>query len=145
MTQFAELMRSWFESVMGAAAGTAAAARPDAPAPGVVVDPLQMPAVRPGERAVGEFWIHNRGGTDVEGVAVHCGDLRTHSGWAIPADRLHFDPPVMDHLPDRSSRGVSVAIDVDADTPEGIYRGTILAANLPSVWLSVELTVLPPQ
>ena len=56
--------------------------------------PTRSASIRwsPGASASGELWLHNRSGADVGGVRLHCGDLRTHDGWAIPADHVTFAP-----------------------------------------------------
>jgi hypothetical protein len=48
-------------------------------------------------------------------------------------------------MPARSSRGVTVAIDVGADVRPGVYRGTLLATGNPDLWLPVVLTVRLPS
>jgi hypothetical protein len=144
LTQWVDLFQSgmtaMFEAMTGRSTnGSSMADRPD----GVSTDPVTLPEVRAGDTAAGEIWLHNRSGSPVAAVRLHCGDLRTHDGWAVAADRVAFDPDEIDELPDRSSRGIDVSVAVPVDTPAGTYRGTILAANLPEVWLPVELVVRP--
>jgi hypothetical protein len=152
MTQYAELMSSFISTVLGAAPPGwgvptgAAPSRPSAPAADgtVVADPLVVAPVPAGDRAHGELWLHNRSGAAIVEVRPHSGDLRRHDGWAVAAEHVTFEPDHIDELPDLTSRGVRVSIDVPEDTPAGVYRGTVLAANLPDVWLVLELTVLVP-
>lgn len=88
------------------------------------------------------MWLHNRSGAAVADVRVHCGDLRRHDGWAIPTSAIRFEPDCLEELSDLTSRGIRVAVDVPTDTQPGTYRGTVLAANLPDLWLVVELEVV---
>ncbi len=150
MAQYAELMSSFMSTVLGAAptgwrtAPAAPSARVAGPPTGgsVVADPLVIDPIPAGGRAHGELWLHNRSGAAIADVAAHCGDLRRHDGWAIAAEAVTFEPEHIDDLPDLTSRGVRVTIDVPDDAPPGVYRGTVLASNLPDVWLVLELEVV---
>jgi hypothetical protein len=140
--QFADLMRSAMGAMFDAVSGGGSASASPAAAPeGISTDALSLDPVEPGDSSSGELWLHNRSGADVEGVRLHCGDLRTHDGWAIPADNVTFAPDGEFDLPDRTSRGIGVSVAVGVETVPGVYRGTVLAANLPDVWLPVELVV----
>ena len=142
--QFADLMRSAVAAMFDAVSGGASASASPAAAPeGISTDALSLDPVGPGASASGELWLHNRSGADVGGVRLHCGDLRTHDGWAIPADHVTFAPDGEFDLPDRTSRGIGVTVSVGVEAVPGVYRGTVLAANLPDVWLPVELVVTP--
>ena len=143
MAPYAALMSSFLGALGGAMT-------PPGPAPAstgptrsdVWADPLKLVPTSPGGRAEGELWLHNRSGTATRDVRVHCGDLRRHDGWALAGSTTCFDPVHLDELPDLTSRGIRVVVDVPDDTPPGIYRGTVLAANLPSLWLVLELEVV---
>lgn len=113
------------------------------PSSGITADPLTIDPVPSGGTAHGELWLHNRSGVAVADVRLHCGDLRAHDGWAISSDHIAFDPPHLDELPDRTSRGISIEIAVPEDAPPETYRGVVLASNMPGVWLPVEFTVGP--
>ena len=126
----------------GAASGSAVTAEPHTGASGGSPETLTLSSTEPGGRAVGELWLHNRSGSATSDVRLHNGDLRRHDGCAITATTVRFDPEHLTELPDLTSRGVRVSVDVPADTPPGRFRGIILAANLPDLWLVVELEVL---
>jgi hypothetical protein len=110
----------------------------------VWADRLELVPTAPGARADGELWLHNRSGAAVADGREHCGDLRPHDGWALAGATVAFDPVQLDELPELTSRGIRVTVDVPDETPPGIDRGTVLAANLPSLWLVVELEVVAP-
>ena len=145
---YASLMSSFLGTLMGAMTtpGASAGSTPGRAANGsssvVWADPLTLPPTAAGGRSESELWLHNRSGAAVTDVRVHCGDLRRHDGWAIASSTIDFEPVHLDELPDLTSRGIRAVVDVPADTPPGIYRGTVLAANLPSLWLVVELDVV---
>jgi hypothetical protein len=96
---------------------------------------------RGGRRGSAEIWLHNGTGAPIGGLRLHCGDLRAHDGATVPTDALRFDPPSLDELPARSSRGVVVETRVDGDVAPGTYRGVILVAGAPEVWLPIDVTV----
>ena len=76
------------------------------------------------------------------GVRVELGVLvGVGVGSTLPASALRFDPPSLDELPARSSRGVVVAADVAEGVPRGAYRGVLLVAGAPDVWLPIVVTV----
>ena len=143
--QYAAMATSFLGALAGAAAPASdgGAPRGAAPPSGLWADPLALPATVAGGRSEGELWVHNRSGDVVADVRIHCGDLRSPDGWAVPAARVTFAPGTIDELPDLTSRGVRAQVEVPADTPPGTYRGTVLAANLPDVWMVVELEVVP--
>ena len=94
-------------------------------------------------RAVGEVWLHNRGGNDIDAAALRCGDLLAHDGAKVGADAVRFTPERF-ALPGRSSRGVAIEVDVTPDIAPGRYRGTLLAEGYPDLWLPVTLTLRAP-
>jgi hypothetical protein len=97
-----------------------------------------------GGSANSEVWLHNRGPDDRGDVRLHASDLLSHDGNVIPAGALRIDTAVVP-MPARSSRGVTVTIDVAADVRPGVYRGTLLASGHPDLWLPVVLTVRLPS
>jgi hypothetical protein len=129
--------------------------RPDGGADGATVDlatgastglvRIRVTSPEPGSGGRGsvgsrqEIWMHNGSGEHFTGLALHCGDLRASDGSVLPAGAVQFDPQVID-LPARSSRGIVVS--VQADAPPGIYRGVVLTAGLPEVWLPIEVVML---
>jgi hypothetical protein len=86
-------------------------------------------------------WLHNGTAEAKTGLRLHAGDLRAHDGSTLPASALRFDPPSLDELPARSSRGVIVTADVADGLPAGVYRGVLLVAGAPDVWLPIVVTV----
>jgi hypothetical protein len=96
---------------------------------------------QPGRTGSAEVWLHNGTSEARSGLRLHTGDLRTHDGSTLPAPALRFDPPSLDELPARSSRGVMVVADVTDAVPGGVYRGVLLVAGAPDVWLPIVVTV----
>ncbi len=98
---------------------------------------------RDGDRRQGsaEVWLHNGTSEARSDLRLHTGDLRTHDGGTLPDSSLRFDPPSLDELPARSSRGVVVIADVPDGAPGGVYRGVLLVAGAPEVWLPIVVTV----
>ncbi|MBK6309180.1 MAG: hypothetical protein IPH81_00830 [Candidatus Microthrix sp.] len=141
---YAALMSSFLGALGGAGGAPGPSNGGSAPQRSDVwADPLRLPPTPPGGRAEGELWLHNRSGAAAREIRVHCGDLRRHDGWTLAASTTNFEPDHLDELPDLASRGIRAVVDVPDDTPPGTYRGFVLAANLPSVWLVVELEVVP--
>jgi hypothetical protein len=97
-----------------------------------------------GDSAGCEVWLHNRGPDDRGDVRLHASDMLSHDGNVIGAAALRIDTEVVP-MPARSSRGVTVTIDVAADARPGVYRGTLLATGDPDLWLPVVLTVRLPS
>lgn len=88
-----------------------------------------------------EVWLHNGTAEPVTGLRLHSGDLRAHDGSTLPGSAVRFDPPALEELPARSSRGVVVVADVADEVPGGVYRGVLLVAGAPDVWLPIVVTV----
>lgn len=103
-------------------------------------DALLLSITRPGS-TTGEIWLHNRESDDRAQVRLRCSELLGHQGEVIGADAVRADPAVVP-MPRRSSRGVAITVDVGAEVRPDIYRGTLLAADYPDLWLPVVLTVL---
>lgn len=101
---------------------------------------LEFRVTRPGS-ATAEVWLHNRESDDCADVRLHCSDLLGHGGDVISAEAVLVDPAVVP-MPRRSSRGVQISVDVGPEARPGAYRGTLLAAGYPDLWLPVVLTVL---
>ncbi len=92
--------------------------------------------------AVTEVWLHNRGPQDMGKVRLRCSDLLAHGGALIEASAVRFEPDVVP-MPARSSRGITVEVDVAEQYSPGWYRGTILADGHDDVWLPVSLHIAP--
>jgi hypothetical protein len=102
---------------------------------------LQLCTVAPGA-ATAEVWLHNRGAVDMGKVVLRCSDLLSHDGSVIAARLMRFEPDIVP-MPARSSRGVTVEVDIDERVAPGSYRGMLVSDGHPDVWLPIELTVKP--
>jgi hypothetical protein len=87
-----------------------------------------------------EVWLHNGGSTDLGKVRLRCSDLLSHDGALIVSAMVRFEPDTVPMVA-RSSRGVTVEVDVADDVRPGCYRGTLLADGHAEVWLPVLLTI----
>lgn len=105
----------------------------------VATGEARLEATEPGP-AVTEVWLHNRGPVDLGKVRLRCSDLLSHDGALVDSSRIRFEPDVVP-MPDRSSRGITVEIDVPKECMPGRYRGTLLADGHADVWLPVVLNV----
>ncbi len=117
--------------------GAAAADRVDVgihrPGPGCTL------LVRPGSDA--ELWLHNGTDADVYDIRLSCSNLICPSGGTLKATTITFEPPVVDILPKRSSRGVLVRAARPPKGPRAAepYRGVIVATGSPDLWVPVEV------
>jgi hypothetical protein len=100
---------------------------------------ISLEAAGPGTAAT-ELWLHNGGPTDLGKVRLRCSDLLAHDGGLIGAAAVRFEPDTVP-MPARSSRGVTVEIDIAEEVAPGQYRGTLLADGHADVWLPVALVV----
>jgi hypothetical protein len=76
-------------------------------------------------------------------VRLRFSDLLAHDGAKVGAGAVRFAPEKF-ALPGRSSRGVTLEIDVTPDIALGRYRGMLLAEGYPDLWLPVTLTLRAP-
>jgi len=90
-----------------------------------------------------EVWLHNGSATDMGKVRLRCSDLLSHDGAVIASAMVRFEPDTVPMFA-RSSRGVTVEVDVDDTVRPGSYRGTLLADGHADVWLPVALIVRQP-
>ena len=102
---------------------------------------LYLETVAPGATTA-EVWLHNGGPIDMGKVRLRCSDLLAHDGTVISAHMLRFEPDIIP-MPARSSRGVTVEVEVSDDLPPGSYRGTLVADGHPDIWLPVEVAIQP--
>jgi hypothetical protein len=100
-----------------------------------------LEATEPGP-TVTEVWLHNRGQEDLGKVRLRCSDLLAHDGMLIDSSCIRFEPDMVP-MPARSSRGVTVEVDVTQQHQPGRYRGTMLADGHDDVWLPVVLNIKP--
>ena len=103
---------------------------------------VELTTTEPGAVST-EVWLHNSGSTDLGKVRLRCSDLLSHDGALIGAAMVRFEPDTVPMVA-RSSRGVTVEVDVADDVRPGCYRGTLLADGHAEVWLPVVLTVESP-
>lgn len=86
-----------------------------------------------------EMWLHN-GTADAYGALVpHCGPLCDADGNRLECE-LEIDPPKIDGLPARSSRGFVLSIVAGGAAP-GTYRGIVQVGGTAAVWMPVEVAV----
>jgi hypothetical protein len=90
--------------------------------------------------ATTEVWLHNAGSTDVGKVRLRCSDLLMHDGTVMPASALRLEPDIVP-LPARSSRGVTVEVEVGEGAEPGSYRGMLLADGHPDIWVPIRLSI----
>jgi hypothetical protein len=134
-----QLAQSLRDSVVPPAAGTGAGQATFDLVTAAATGHIALEAAEPGTAAT-EVWLHNGGPTDLGKVRLRCSDLLAHDGALIEAEAVRFEPDPVP-MPARSSRGVTVEIDVAADVAPGHYRGTLLADGHADVWLPVSLVV----
>jgi hypothetical protein len=101
---------------------------------------LHLSSISPGT-ATAEVWLHNRGPVDMGKVALRCSDLLSH-GSVIVARLMRIEPDIVP-MPARSSRGVTVEVDIGEHVAPGSYRGILVTDGQPDVWLPIELVVKP--
>lgn len=130
-----QLTRSLGGSRVAEEAGTARVDLPNGVASG------QVSLMADGSGPVSaEVWLHNGGGSDLGKVRLRCSDLLSHDGAVVSAALVRFEPDAVPMFA-RSSRGVTVHIDLADDVRPGCYRGTLLADGHADVWLPVTLSV----
>jgi hypothetical protein len=117
------------------AAGQGGGERPGGPAP------LRLEAVRPGTEATGVFYVHNTAPVPVAAARPHCAPLRSHLGHELATGAVRFDPEVLEPLPARSSCGIEVRACVPPGTTPGTYVSVVLVANVPELYLPLQVTV----
>jgi hypothetical protein len=100
---------------------------------------IEMITNQPGAVSA-EIWLHNGRHDDMGKVRLRCSDLLAHDGGLIEAACVRFEPDTVP-MPARSSRGVTVEVDVAEDQEAGTYRGTMLADGHAEVWLPVVLVI----
>jgi len=102
---------------------------------------VELTTTEPGAVST-EVWLHNGGSTDLGKVRLRCSDLLSHDGALIGSALVRFEPDTVPMVA-RSSRGVTVEVDIADDVRPGCYRGTLLADGHAEVWLPVVLLVEP--
>lgn len=106
------------------------------------VRPLTI-AVGPDGHGAGEMWLHNGTTSDHGELVPHCGPLSDEYGLSLNCE-AEIEPPKIDALPARSSRGFAIAIRVDPTIAPGTYRGIVQVRGAGAVWMPLEV-VLPAR
>jgi hypothetical protein len=88
----------------------------------------------------GEMWLHNGTPTDHGALVPQCGPLCDSDGNRLECD-VEIDPPKIDGLPARSSRGFAITVVADALAAPGTYRGVVQVSGADAVWMPIEVTV----
>jgi hypothetical protein len=101
--------------------------------------PLVIALERDG-RGQGEMWLHNGTAVDQGALAPQCGALSDPDGNVLECD-VDFDPPKIDGLPSRSSRGFVISISAESSPAPGCYRGIVQVRGAESVWMPLEVVV----
>jgi hypothetical protein len=104
---------------------------------------VELAADQPGAVST-EVWLHNGGSIDMGKIRLRCSDLLAHDGAVVCASSVRFEPDAVPMFA-RSSRGITMQIDVMDEVRPGHYRGTLLADGHEDVWLPVLLVVGPPS
>lgn len=95
-----------------------------------------------GDSASAEIWLHN-GTLEAAGpLRFTCGALAAPDG-SVLEGTVRFEPPELEALAPRSSRGVLISFVAHGSSCPGTYRGTIQAAGAAQLWLPIEVVVTP--
>jgi len=97
-------------------------------------------AARPGTTATAEVWLHNRGHADLGTIRLRASDLLAHDGGVIGCAAVRFVPEDIP-MPPRSSRAVTIEVDLAVGVVPGTYHGTLLVDGHAEVWLALGVTV----
>lgn len=92
------------------------------------------------EQGQGEMWLHNGTPTDHGALVPQCGPLCDSDGNRLECE-VEIDPPKIDGLPARSSRGFAISVVVGASSAAGTYRGVVQVGGAEAVWMPIEVTV----
>jgi hypothetical protein len=130
-----EILAAMTGALAGRLAGGDGAEPPGGPAA------VRLEGVRPGAEATGVFYVHNLAPVPVATARPHCAPLRSHLGQELPAGAVRFDPGALEPLPARSSCGIEVRASVPPGTAPGVYVSVILVANVPELYLPLQVTV----
>jgi hypothetical protein len=90
-----------------------------------------------------EMWLHN-GTTEDQGELVpQCGPLSDGYGTVLECE-VDIDPPKIDQLHTRSSRGFVISITTRTPAAPGTYRGIVQVRGAERVWMPIEVIVDAP-
>jgi hypothetical protein len=90
--------------------------------------------------AAGELWLHNDSQVAVGPLVPRAADLVSGVGVSLGVG-WDFDPPAIDEMPARSSRGVTISATRSPDAVPGTYRGLLQIGGTPNGWIPVEVVV----
>jgi hypothetical protein len=143
---YAAVVDAWAELFRRMVAGFTEPVQPGAvtvPIDGNEVGPLIRLSPRETEAggATTEVWLHNGTSSPAGPLAMHCGPLTAGDGTVLEGAEVSFDPHEVALLPQRSSRGVVVAVAVTGSPRPGSYRGTIQCDGAPELWLPLEVVI----
>ncbi|MFL6088585.1 MAG: hypothetical protein ACJ71Z_00390 [Aeromicrobium sp.] len=91
-------------------------------------------------RGDGEMWLHNGTAADRGELVPLCGPLGDVDGNVLGCE-VDIDPPKIDSLHARSSRGFAIGVRAQPDALPGTYRGVVQVRGAEAVWMPVEVTV----
>ncbi|HJR90041.1 MAG TPA: hypothetical protein VJ782_07810 [Aeromicrobium sp.] len=93
-----------------------------------------------GGHAQGEMWLHNGTPADHGALVPRCGPLCDSDGTRLECE-VEIEPPKIDGLPSRSSRGFAITVAAEASAAPGTYRGVVQVGGAEAVWMPIEVTV----
>lgn len=105
----------------------------------VPTHPLTI-VIDPDGHGRGEMWLHNGTPSEHGELVPHCGPLSDEYGQTLVAD-AELEPPKIDALPARSSRGFVISIGVDPASAPGTYRGVVQVRGASATWMPLEVVV----
>lgn len=139
---WASVLRTTADAWQGVATGHGTGT----PSPLVGGQPGTVVALRlsPGEAtATTELWVHNPTNEPVEDVKVVVGSLTATDGHVV-AGAVDAEPAHLGSLPARTSRSVSLTVDLPPTTPAGRYRGLVLVDGIADTWAVLDVTLEAP-
>lgn len=96
--------------------------------------------IGPDRTGSGEMWLHNGTTADRSELVPTCGPLSAPDG-AVLSCEVGIEPPKIDGLPSRSSRGFVITASVDPSAQPGRYRGIVQVGGADAVWMPLEIVV----
>lgn len=97
-------------------------------------------AVGPEGQGSADMWLHNGTPDDHGPVTPRPGSLTGING-ATLACEVTIDPPSIESLASKSSRGFAISVAVPSSTAAGVYRGIIQVEGADAVWMPLEVVL----
>jgi len=97
-------------------------------------------AIGPNGSGRGEMWLHNGTAEDPGELIPRCGPLNGPNGSPLDCT-VTIDPPQVDGLPSRSSRGFAITVSASRASAPGTYRGIVQVRGADAVWMPIEVVV----